>query len=559
MRPVLGLVAAAGMAVSTASAMNHQPIDSAVAAKLQDGLSKWVQNAEVGELLPVTIVLKQQTSQAKLDAAATIRDKEIRRAAVTDLLKDTAEASQGDILEVLAQGQAAGTVGARVTPLWIANMINAEVSPEMMLTLAARDDVWYLHEDVRLGEEVFPVEPHINAAGVPGNGEGGPSAAIECGVALMGAPDVWNLGYTGQGAVVGMIDTGLCITHPDIVNQVWTNPGEIASNGIDDDNNGFVDDVHGWNFQLNNNNIADQEGHGTHTTGTVAGDGTNGEQTGMAPDANVMVLKFWNSFSGESSVWNGMQYGVDNGADVLSASLGWPHSVNPDRTMWRMVSENTFAAGVVTVFAAGNEGACCGIDSVRTPGDVPDMITVGATNCADGIAGFSSVGPVSWQNVNPYFDFPFPPGKIKPSISAPGENTLSLSNNCSGYAFLSGTSMATPHVAGCVALMLSANPNLDHYQVLQILQETAIDKGASGEDNVYGAGRVDALAAVEAALDMVSCVGDFNADGKLSILDFLAFQDAFESGSANADVNGDGNLDILDFIAFQNAFQKGCG
>jgi subtilisin family serine protease len=218
----------------------------------------------------------------------------------------------------------------------------------------------------------------------------------------------------------------------------------------------------------------------------------------MAPDAQIMTCKFWNSFSGEQTVWDGMQYGVDNGADLLTASLGWPHSVNPDRVTWRNVCENSIAAGVVVIYAAGNEGCFSPPDNVRTPGDVPDVLTIGATDCNDNIASFSSCGPITWEGINPFDDCPYPPGCIKPDVSAPGVNTTSHSF-CNGYSQLSGTSMATPHVAGAVALMLQANPNLDHFDVKNILESTAIDLGQSGKDNTYGSGRVDAYQAVLAA------------------------------------------------------------
>jgi len=153
------------------------------------------------------------------------------------------------------------------------------------------------------------------------------------------------------------------------------------------------------------------------------------------------------------------------------------------------------AAGVVTIYAAGNEGCGTTVDNVRTPGDVPDMITVGATDCSDNKASFSSCGPVEWEFVPPYNDWPYPPGKIKPTIAAPGLNTTSH-NLCSGYTQYSGTSMATPHVAGAVALMLEADPDLDHFGVKQILMDTAVDLGSNGMDNQFGAGRVDAYTAV---------------------------------------------------------------
>jgi len=158
-----------------------------------------------------------------------------------------------------------------------------------------------------------------------------------------------------------------------------------------------------------------------------------------------MVTKFWNSFSGEQSVWDSMQYATDNGAHITTASLGWPHSLNPDRVTWRMVCENTIAAGLVVLYAAGNEGCGNPPDNVRTPGDVPSVLSIGATDCNDVIAGFSSCGPITWQGILPYDDCPYPPGCLKPTVSAPGVSTISCDNlPCTGYTTKSGTSMATP-------------------------------------------------------------------------------------------------------------------
>ena len=461
------------------------------APKLRDTLPSVLRQAQPESLISVTIVMREQASREQIANIAAMGNKAQQRRAIEQLLKPLATASQADLLARLNQASAAGQA-EHIRPLWIHNVIGVRATPQVIAQIADRPDVAYVHYDQPRGLEVFPFMP----------AEGGTINEVECGVALMNAPRVWSeLGFTGRGVVVGIIDTGACITHPDLANQIWTNPGEIAGNGIDDDNNGFIDDIHGWNFESNNNNISDSNSHGTHTSGTVVGDGTNGTQTGMAPDAELMILKFFNSFSGEQSVWDSIQYGVDNGADVLTASLGWPHSTNPDRPTWRAISENAMAAGVVVVFAAGNEGNCCPpTDSVRTPGDVPDMITVGATDCSDSIASFSSRGPITWQNIPPYNDFPYPPGKIKPTISAPGVNTKSTFFDCSGYTLLSGTSMATPHIAGAIALMLEANPDLDQFSTKDILQATAVDLGAPGEDNDYGAGRVDAYEAVLASM-----------------------------------------------------------
>ncbi len=159
------------------------------------------------------------------------------------------------------------------------------------------------------------------------------------------------------------------------------------------------------------------------------------------------------------------------------------------------------------VIAAGNEGQGAEPDNVRTPGDVPRVITVGATDCSDVAAGFSSRGPVTWQGIAPWNDWPWPPGLVKPDISAPGVDTLSH-NVCTGYSYKSGTSMATPHVAGAVALIVAANPGLAHDDIKALLEDTSVDLGEPGKDNTYGTGRVDAYAAVTNAA---------NSDGRIAI------------------------------------------
>ena len=541
--------AAAGLTASVAVAQTSTGL------KLHNGLDLATRSALPGDMLPVVIVLQEQTPRAQIDAASRIDDKQERRQLVLSLLSETARNTQNGILNSLADGQLRGIVGERIRPMFIANMIATNAAPEMIAQLARRDDVAYIHLDKSPGDDIFPIEPSDGTVI-----DGGVTTAITCGLNKINAPAVWNMGITGEGIVVAMVDSGLCIEHPDIANNVWVNPGEIPNNNIDDDNNGYIDDINGWHFEFNNNNISDPIGHGTHTAGTVAGDGTNGEQTGVAPSAKIMMLTITGSFNGESAVWEAMQYSVSNGAHVLSASIGWPHNVGPDRAMWRMVSDNTFAAGVATVYAAGNEGTCCGVDSVRTPGDVPDMITAGATDCNDRIAGFSSRGPVTWENVSPYFDWPLPDGKLKPTISAPGVDTLSLATgSCTGYTFNSGTSMATPHTAGTMALILQANPNLDHFDIKQILKDTAVDLGASGPDNTYGHGRIDALAAVELALSMGGCDADLDGDGDADADDFFDYLDAFAADDLDVcDIDGDGDCDADDFFDYLDQFAAGC-
>src|SRR5262249_40368775 len=156
------------------------------------------------------------------------------------------------------------------------------------------------------------------------------------------------------------------------------------------------DDLIGWDFDTNDNNPNDDSnGHGSHTAGTVAGDGTQGTQSGVAPDAHVMAVRVGVTFADEVDVWSGMQYAANNAANSISMSLGWPHNQTPDRPTWRANCENTIDMGTAMVIAAGNEGFGAEPDNVRTPGDVPRVITVGATDCSDALASFSSRGPVT--------------------------------------------------------------------------------------------------------------------------------------------------------------------
>lgn len=465
--------------------------------KLQPDLLDFIFNQSLSStLIPVTIVMQEQVSQEQIQRARLLSDKAEKRSYVTGLLKELAEETQAGLLEYLHIQQAGGKVGNDIRPLWIHNLISTTAPPEIIYEIAERDDVAYINYDQPMGIEILPVLPAFDED----DDKDVIASTIECGVDLMDADRVWNeFGITGRGVVVGVIDTGLCITHPDIQNQVWNNPDEIPDNGIDDDNNGYIDDIHGWSFSDNNNYIDDYHGHGSHVSGTIAGDGTGGQQSGMAPDANIQILKFWDDFTAEPIIWEAMQYAADNGTDVISASLGWHHDYNPDRATWRTVCENTIAAGVVVVYAAHNFSCSNPPDDITTPGDVPDVITVGATDCNDIKATFSSCGPTTWEGILPWDDWPYPPGKIKPTIAAPGVNTVSH-YLCADYIALSGTSMSTPHIAGAVALMLEADPSLDHYQVKQILMDTAVDLGAPGMDNFYGAGRASAYEAVLAAL-----------------------------------------------------------
>jgi len=278
---------------------------------------------------------------------------------------------------------------------------------------------------------------------------------------LVNAPEVWAQGFTGQGVTVAVIDSGVDINHEDLRDNIWTNPGEIAGNGIDDDGNGFIDDVNGWNFgNGGNNNVLPGtnnpgQGHGTHVAGTIAAMNNNLGATGVAHDAQIMAIRMGDvsgrSFTNVGSLANAIRYAVDNGADVINMSLGWS-----DSTALRDALAYAAANNVITVTAAGNDG----LPSPGNPARYATQfgISVGAVDRNSNIAGFSNRAG-SDSNMQ--------------HVVAPGVDVFSTLPN-DGYGINQGTSMAAPHVAGVVALMLSANPNLTHAQVRQILTDSAI-------------------------------------------------------------------------------------
>ncbi|MEH1944025.1 MAG: S8 family peptidase [Nostoc sp.] len=272
------------------------------------------------------------------------------------------------------------------------------------------------------------------------------------GADLVKAPEVWAQGYTGKGVVVAVVDTGVDYNHEDLKNNIWTNSKEIAGNGIDDDGNGYVDDNYGWNFADNNNNSLDNNGHGTHVSGTIAGENNNYGVTGIAYDAKIMPVKVLNeSGSGSySSISKGIRYAVDNGANVINLSLGGTSS---NRTLQSAI-DYASSKGVIVVMAAGNDGDSSPDYPARYASK--SGIAVGAVDKNNNLADFSNR---SGTNEISY-------------VTAPGVKVYSSVPN-NQYATYSGTSMAAPHVAGVVALMLSANPNLTDAQVRQIVAETA--------------------------------------------------------------------------------------
>ncbi len=272
------------------------------------------------------------------------------------------------------------------------------------------------------------------------------------GADLIKAPEAWAKGYTGKGVVVAVLDTGVDYTHPDLKDNIWTNPN--PGNGKDNNGNNYINDIHGWNFVDNNNDVLDTSeiGHGTHVAGTIAGENNGFGVTGIAYDAKIMAVKVLdNSGTGSyTSITNGIHYAADHGANVINLSLGGAY---PDNSLQSAI-QYASSKGVVVVMAAGN-------DSAAQPGYPARYaknwgLAVGAVDQNKNMPDFSNQ---AGSNPLAY-------------VTAPGVDIYSTIPG-NKYTSYSGTSMATPHVAGEVALMLSANHNLTASQVCQIVTQTA--------------------------------------------------------------------------------------
>ncbi len=456
-----------------------------------------MQQVTDNDLLRINIRLKDQyDADPLLNLRHSMAPSELRDYVVSELKSFTTQ-SQAGILNELGYFTRSGAV-TNIRSLWIVNVVNCYATPGVIEQLATRQDV----ERIDIDEERILINPEY---GITEDLKSG-SKEITYNVLKVNAPAVWALGFTGQDIIIGVLDTGVRYTHNDLNGNMWTHPNYP---------------YHGFNFINNTNNPMDDHGHGTHCAGTIAGNGASGSQTGVAPSAKIMALKILNNQGSgtESGVWSGIQFAVENGAHILSMSIGWLHAWNPDRQAWRNVMVNTLAAGVIASVAAGNEGDQQGSypipDNIRTPGDCPPpwlhpdqtltggisaVVSVGATNSSDAMAGFSGRGPVTWQAIAPFNDYPYSPGigLIRPDIVAPGVDVKSLSySSNTGYTTMSGTSMATPCVAGVMALMISKNNNITPDEISQILEETAL-KFVPNKNNTSGSGRVNALAAIEA-------------------------------------------------------------
>ncbi|MBI3016989.1 MAG: S8 family serine peptidase [Deltaproteobacteria bacterium] len=290
------------------------------------------------------------------------------------------------------------------------------------------------------------------------------------------ALEAWETTQGDKNVLVAVIDTGIDYTQEDLAANMWTNAGEIPDNKIDDDNNGFIDDIHGWDFSNNDNDPMDDHSHGTHVAGTIGAVGNNEKGViGISPNVRLMASKFLGA--GGSGTLAGavsaIDYAVMMKAQILNNSWGGGGYSQALADVIEKANKNN----VLFVAAAGNDSSNNDVGKhYPSSYEHANVVAVAATNNQDALSKFSNYG---FKSVH---------------VSAPGENILSSvpGNN---YKTMSGTSMATPHVVGVAALLLAVDPTLTHVAMKERLMKTS-DEILSIRRKVASSGRVNAFNAI---------------------------------------------------------------
>ena len=297
------------------------------------------------------------------------------------------------------------------------------------------------------------------------------------------APEAWGIELGRSDVTIAILDSGVDYMHPDIVGNIWINDNEIPDNGNDDDDNGYIDDVCGWDFANDDNDPVDDFGHGTHCAGIVGAVANNSiGVAGVCWKCKIMPVKIGSFFISSNAAANGIIYAADNGANVISMSWGGAGESQAIKD----ALDYAYSKGVVLIAAAGNNNI--DLDNFPLsfyPAEYDNVISVAATDPTDKIADFSNYG-------------------IEVDVAAPGVNILStmptynVTLNEKGlrrnYDNMSGTSMACPHVAGLAGLILSGNPNLDPLMVRTILHSSTEEIVS---EKCIGFGRINAFTALQ--------------------------------------------------------------
>ncbi len=465
-------------------------------AEWQQKVDPWV--LETSAIQPDVEFIIVLAEQADLSGADLLSEKLDKGTYVYEQLTAVARRSQPPVLDTLQ------IAGLTYRPFWVTNAIWVKGDAADVEALARRPDVAKIQANPRVKLDVIgPLNVQDSLDDV---------AMVEWNIDLVRAPEVWDAGVNGQGIVIGGQDTGYDWQHPALINQYRGWNGTAA-----DHNYNWHDAIHDNNSHTPPGNTCgfdspqpcDDHGHGTHTMGTMVGDDGSNNQIGMAPGAQWIACRNMEQGWGTPATYTecyewfiapypaGADPMVDGdpakAPDVINNSWSCPIDEGcTDPDILRDVVGNVRAAGIVTVHSAGNDGPSC--STVHEPAAIYDAsFTVAATDFFDAIAGFSSRGPVTKGDNNP----------AKPDISAPGVGVRS-SYPGGSYTTMSGTSMAAPHVAGLVGLLMAAQPDLrgNVDAVEKAMMDSALslytNQGCGGDEadslpnHVFGWGRIDA-------------------------------------------------------------------
>ncbi|MFZ0544987.1 MAG: S8 family serine peptidase, partial [Candidatus Promineifilaceae bacterium] len=386
------------------------------------------------------------------------QEKISRRTEVIRRLKATAATSQADLITYLENQKTAGEVET-FEPLWIINAILATVRPDLVDQLAAQPGVVRV-----IPNETIPLLSPQELAAETAASE---PTKLTWGLQQIRAQHAWEaLGIDGTGVTIATLDTGVDWRHPDLLNNYR---GAFP--------NGSANHVYNWYDTVGGSAVPiDPNGHGTHVTGTAVGS----SYIGVAPGAKWIAVRALDANGGGQlgDIHLAFQWLLAPGGnpakapDIVNNSWsGGPELLDfiPDVAALK-------AAGIIPLFAAGNQGPDPG--SVGAPADYPDTIAIGASDNFDAVTWFSGRGPSPLTN------------EIKPDFVAPGAHVLS-SRPDGSYAYLNGTSMATPHAVGAYALLLSANPNLTGDQITEMIKNSAVPIDPPHPNQETGWGRLD--------------------------------------------------------------------
>ncbi len=364
----------------------------------------------------------------------------------------------------------------------------------------------------------------------------------EWGLNAVNAPEVWARGYTGRDVVVAVIDTGVDRHHEQLAGSIWVNEDEIVGNNVDDDNNGFIDDRHGWNFVEYDAIVQDVTGHGTHISGVIVAAADGAGTTGVAYDAQIMPIRVLGAdgYGSQIDIAAGILYAVDNGADIINLSFGGLGSRRVAAAI-----EHALDQDVLIVAAAGNDSEGVPDYPARYSATYENVISVEAYNESRTRAEFSNRVGIS--------------GAVQ--VAAPGDGIYSTGLE-NGHFSSSGSSLSAAYTSGVAALVLSANPNLDALQLRETIVEGA-NQSIDDSDAVGGLNAGYSVAIAARGQAEPTRTGDIDQNGRIDFQDFLIlarnFGNEVEDGIdpiTVGDLNGDGVVGFFDFVVFSREFNN---